>query len=539
MANIINSNSEDARRLMSRYTDAKCNWQNWRSIYDEAYAYAIPERDPWPEGVEEGRRKNIQVFDITAVNSARRLVSHLHSSLTPPGEQWFSLEAGEEIKDANERKLINTYLQLYTDIIFQMLNDSNFDLVINEFYQDLIIGTAGMMILESNDDRSPVRFKSVGVNTIYPEGDVYDNINTVWRDFFEIYGRDITQMWPRAKIPSSITTKMEGNPLAKFDFTEGVVFDPKTKTYRIVVITMDTNEFILDIETKSSPWIVGRWSKCSNEVGGRGPIIDALPTIRSLNALVEEIMRNVALSTSPPWMAASDGVFNPYLFQISPNKIIPISRQSMNEMPLKRLDVSGDVNMGNLEVNDMRIQIKDALFDNPIQPVNSPVPTATEIMVRQQQFMEEIGPAFGRISVEILPAIIKRTIFIGQRRGYLPAGLTIDNKKIAIKYKSPLVRGMALQKIQNLQNYVQIMQPILGQQFTLGTLNIAQLPQWLSDKLDVDESLVKTPDEIQLLVQKLMAASNPPPPATTQPNPNEPLATQVNTQKALGTTANG
>ncbi len=536
---ILSADSNDARKLMSRYNDAKANWQNWRSIYDEAYAYAIPERDPWPEGVEEGRRKNIQVYDITAVNSARRLVSHLHSSLTPPGEQWFLLEAGDDITDENEKKEVNTFLQGYTDIIFQMLNDSNFDLVINEFYQDLIIGTAGMMVLESNDKQSPIRFKSVGTNTIYPEGDVYDNINTVWRDFLGIYGRDILQMWPRAKLPQTITTRMANDALVKFDFAEGVIYDPETDTYRVVVLMMDTNEFILDLKTKSSPWIISRWSKCSNEVGGRGPVIDALPTIRSLNALVEEIMRNVALSTSPPWMAASDGVFNPYLFQISPNKIIPISRQSMNEMPLKRLDVAGDVNMGNLEVNDMRIQIKDALFDNPLQPVNSPVPTATEIMVRQQSFMEEIGPAFGRLSVELMPAIIKRTIFIGQKRGYLPADLIIDNKKISIKYKSPLVRSMAVQKIQNLQNYIQIMQPILGQQLTLGTLNIAQLPQWLSDKLDVDEALVKTPGQVQLLVEQMMDATNPPSPATTQPNPNQPLANQVNTQKSLGADANG
>lgn len=539
MSYLITAQNDDGRIMAKRYADAKSNWENWRSLYDEAYAFAIPDRDPWPQDTTEGRRKNIQVYDITAVNSARRLVSRLHSSLVPPGEQWFLLEAGENIKDPNKKKELNTYLQDFTDIIFQVLNDSNFDLAINELFQDLIIGTGAMMILESNEKKSPVRFKSVGIDVIYPEGDVYGGIETVWRDFNDIYGRDIQRMWPKAKLTDSIKTKLQADPLAKFNLVEGVVYDPEANEYRIIVREQDASDYLLDAPTKSSPWVVARWSKASNEVGGRGPIIEALPTIRSLNALVEEILRNVALSTSPPWMAASDGVFNPYLFQIAPNKVIPISRQSMGDMPLKRLDVAGDINMGNLEVNDMRAQIKDALFDNPTRPVNSPEQTATEIMIRQQQFMEEIGPAFGRLSVELLPKIINRVIFILQKKGYLPPELRIDNKNINISYKSPLVRSAAMMKIQNLQNYVSLMQPIAGPEMTLGSINIEQLPQWLSDKLDVDESLIKSPEEIQMLVSKIMQSQQAPNPAEDAPPANTVLANQVNAQRALGAPANG
>ena len=324
--------------------------------------------------------------------------------------------------------------------------------------------------------------------------------------------------------------------MVKFDLIEGAVWDSEKDDFRIVVMLQDTQEMLLDVRSKSSPWIVARWSKASNEVGGRGAVLEALPTIRSLNALVEEIMRNVALSTSPPWMAASDGVFNPYLFQIAPNKVIPISRQSMGDLPLKRLDVAGDVNMGNLEVNDMRMQIKDALFDNPVRPVESPEQTATEVMIRQQQFMEEISPAFGRLSVELQPKIINRIVFILQRKGYLPPELKVDNKNVTIRYKSPLVRSSAMQKIQNLQNYVAIMQPIAGQEATLASLNMPLIPQWLSDKLDVDELLVKSPGEIMAMMQQAQqmqqqASGEQPPP---QPAGNQQLANQVNDQKALG-----
>ncbi len=534
MNDMVRTDSQDSLQLYKRYNDAKGNWQNWRDLYDEAYAYAIPERDPWPEDTTEGRRKNIQVYDLTAVNSCSRLVSRLHSSLTPMGEQWFLLEAGDNIKDPDEKKQLNVYLQAFTDIIFQVLNDSNFDLSINEFYQDLIIGTAAMMVLESNDKKSPVRFKCVGINTVYPEADVFDELNSLWRDFNDIYGRDVLRMWPKGKLTASMQSRMDNNPLQKFQLVEGVVYNSEKQSYRVVVMECDTKEYVMDLPAESTPWIVSRWSKCSNEVGGRGAVIKALPTIRSLNTLVEEIMRNVALSTSPPWMAASDGVFNPYLFQIAPNKMIPISRASMGDLPLKKLDVAGDINMGNLEVNDMRQQIKDALFDYPIRPVDAPQQTATEQMIRQQQFMEEISPTFGRLSVELMPKIINRVIYILQRKGYLPGELKIDNKNIAIRYKSPLVRSSAMAKIQNLQNYVAIIQPILGQEMTLGTINVEQLPTWLSDKLDVDETLIKSPSEVMQLIQSMAQAQQPQDPAAEQQPANAPLANQVNQQKALG-----
>ena len=514
-------------QIKQRYQEARANWMLWRSLYDEAYAYAIPNKNPYPEKQTPGIRKNNQAYDITAVNSTRRLVSRLHASLVPPGEQWFELEAGEQITDPNERKQINAFLQQYTAVIFQALNDSNFDLAINEMLQDLTIGTGAMMVLATNNEDEPIKFKSVAVDGIYPEGDAYDEINTVFREFKDLRVEDIPRLWKRAKLTQAMETAVTTNPLRKFCLIEGVIYDAERDQYNIVVFEEGSGEYLLDIWSKSSPWVVARWSKSSNEVAGRGPVIEALPTIRSLNVLTEEIMRNVALSTSPPWMAASDGVFNPYLFQIEPNKVIPVSRQSMGSIPLERLDVASDIRMGTLEMQDLRQQVKDALFDNPIRPVDSPSQTATEIMVRQQNFLEDIGPAFGRLSVELLPKIINRVIYILQRKGRLPNELSVDNKNVSIKYKSPLVRSAAIQKVQNLQNYVAILQPILGQELTLATLNVELIPEWMTNALDVEAKLVKSPAELGELSQRVMTALQPPPPQSGIPSPTREAANEA------------
>lgn len=531
--------SKNLESLERRYASAKGNWELWRSIYDEAYAYVFPQKDPWPDNQVEGVRKNIQVYDITACNSARRLVSRLHKNLMPADLEWFELQAGDYVINPNEKQMLNQQLQGFTDIIFRALNDSNFNLVINEFLQDLIIGTGGMMILEGDDDDVPVKFKAVAPNIFYPEADCYDAIETVWRDFLKVQGRDIERIWPTAKITESIRHRMQADDCATFDFYEGFVWRPEKQKYHHVVREIGSDEPIVDKEVDSTPWVVARWSKASNEVGGRGVVLDAMPTIRSLNLLVEDIMKNVALSTSPPWLASSDGVFNPYLFEIEPNKVIPINQSSMGNLPLQRLDVSSDIRLGNLEVNDMRQQIKDCLFDNPVRPIDAPKQTATEIMLRQQQFIEEIEPAFGRLSVELLPKIINRVIYILQKKGFLPNTLKVDGKIVSIKYKSPLVRGADMQKVQNLGNYVQIMNGIVGQELTAGSLNVESLPQWIADKLEVDANLVKSADVITSQLQAIANVARPAAPGEGEPSAIDDLGNQVQTNQAVTGNTNG
>lgn len=524
--------SQTKYELLERYGRAKGDWENWRSLYDEAYSYTMPERDPWPEQIAEGTRKNIGVYDTSAVASSRRLVSRLHKSLVPPGERWFSLEAGNSVLNPLQRAALNTQLQNVNDILYKEILKSNFDLIVNELFQDLIIGTGAMMILENDNDDAAFRCKSIPLNRIFPEGDAFDEINTVWREVRDMDGRDIQAFWPNAEIPEEMRQQMRADEMVMYNFQEGFVYHREEKKWRHVVFADGIMECILDEMVESTPWIVARWSKNSQEVGGRGPIIDALPTIRSLNKLVEDILINVGLSTSPPWVAASDGVFNPYLFEIAPNKVIPVSRQSMGNLPLQKLDVSGQINTSSLEVNDMRVQIKDILFDQPLRPVQGPAQTATESMIRHQAFLDEIGPAWGRLQVELLPKAINRIIFILQRKGLLSKHLRVDGNIINIKYKSPLEQSAAMNDVQNLMTYAQNMSQILGPQLMIGTFNLQYLPQWMAEKLQVDPNLIKGPAEVQQALTSFAQSNQQPNPVDQVGSPNQSILQAGQQQQA-------
>ena len=95
----------------------------------------------------------------------------------------------------------------------------------------------------------------------------------------------------------------------------------------------------------------------------------------------------------------------------------------------------------------------------------------------------------------------------------MPNQLRVDNRYVSIKYKSPIVRGADIQKVQNLGHYAQILGGIAGGESVVGSLKVSDVPAWLADKLEVDASLVKSPLEIQQMLNMAVQASLPQDPA--------------------------
>jgi hypothetical protein len=488
----------------------------------EAYDYTFPNKNPYYEEYNDtpGQRRNLQVYDSTLPIGARQLVSKLHANLVPPSLQWFELEPSEIVTDENQKKQIQSYLQTLTTIIYGAINSSNFDLVINEGFHDLIIGTMALQIFATDNDKKPIVFKACPIDNLAPEQDAFDAVNTVWRSFCDINHEDIKRLWPTAKMPESMTLLIEQKKRAKFNFVEGVIYQPKTDTYRVVVLWQDEPAIIVDYETVSSPWVVGRWSKSSREIGGRGPAIEALPTGRTLNMMARFLMEAAAMNATPPWLGFSDGVFNPNTYIIQPNTIIAVSPDSAANMPLQKLDVSGDVQFGELTMNDLRTQINQLLYVDPTRPVQAPSVTATEIMIRQQQFLEEIAPAFARIEIEILPKLISRVIFILMDKGLLPAELMSPEYKdlYRVRFKSPLEQSQQLQDVQTLMQYNQAMQTLVGEEQTVGAYKLPQLPTYLGSKFNIDLDLIKSPEEIEQMLEAIAAAAMPNPAQNSAPD---------------------
>ena len=66
--------------IKNRYKIADTHKEQWRSIYEEAYEYALPMRnlyDGYAESGTPGQNKMKRVFDSTAIHSTARFANRI------------------------------------------------------------------------------------------------------------------------------------------------------------------------------------------------------------------------------------------------------------------------------------------------------------------------------------------------------------------------------------------------------------------------------------------------------------------------------
>lgn len=481
----------------------------WASLLEACYYYAIPQRNRfWRPKQFQGEMRGSRLYDTTAVEATKTFVSKLHDAMTPPGVQWgyLMLDDNYTTEDIVEVEQAQMALDDYMRKLFNYIHASNFDVAINECYFDLAIGTS-CLIVNQNNDEHPLVFTSVPMDILSIEEAMTGRIESWYRTWQDTKINEITQRWPKA----IITLSMEQDMLQDRDSTvnkiyEGVMYKPElgAKPYCYMVTTdMD----ILFVEyLESNPGIVWRFQKTNNEIFGRGPVVDALPSIISLQEMARVELASANLNTFRPYMGFSDSVFNPHTFKLEPFTIIPIAPIGTGgQFPLQPLPDSSSPQFAQLTIADLRYQIKQLLFsddqENAAQASKQPE-TATAIQVEKQDLAQRIGPLFSRLQQEFLWPLIKRVAYILDKMGLLPMP-KIDGKLVQFKYKSPLALAKGQQEIARFTNWVQLMQGMFGPQVTQLYVNPDTAPWVIAEQMQVDKRYLNTPDGVKKATQQL------------------------------------
>ena len=137
------------KQIIEREAKAQARKDEWRSVYEDCYKFALPQRNLYNgyyEGGVAGQNKMTNVFDSTAIHATQRFANRIQAGLFPPYKKWCRLETGSMIP-ADRKADAQSALDAYTEIMFDTLRQTNFDLAMGEFLLDLAVGTAVMMIM--------------------------------------------------------------------------------------------------------------------------------------------------------------------------------------------------------------------------------------------------------------------------------------------------------------------------------------------------------------------------------------------------------
>lgn len=481
--------------ILKRSEKAHARKLNWRHIYQDCYEYALPQRNLYDgsfEGNVGGQKKMQKVFDSTAIHATQRFANRLQSGLFPPYGRWMRLEPGTDIP-APKRIPVQQALDVYCDKFFSIIRQSNFDLAMGEFLLDMCVGTAAMMVQPGTDADMPVRFTPVPEYLVAFEEGADGVPDNVYRKM-KIKPEAIQQTWPDAKLPEAVKRLVESKPAEEIELLEATMFNAKEGNWHYAVIYGKDKDKVVERTMRFSPWVISRYMKLAGESYGRGPLVTALPDIKTLNKTVELLLKNASLAIAGVYTAADDGVLNPQTIRIVPGAIIPVARNGGPQgESLKPLPRAGDFNVTQLVLNDLRMNVKKILLDDSLPPDNMSARSATEIAERMKELATNLGAAFGRLITETMVPIVAKTLQIMDAEGLIDLPLKVNGLEIKVVPISPIAQAQSMGDIEKIIQWYSISQQ-LGPEAAVSA-KPGEIADYIADSLGIPARVRATPDE--------------------------------------------
>lgn len=514
----------DPDKVAKRSETAWKRKMDWRDLRQSAYELALPMRNQYhssgdgkPGGQRPGRRKMNNVFDSTLMVSTMRFANRLQGDLTPPFQKWAMLVPGAFIQESQKQE-VSKKLAPINDAMFAAIHVSNFDTAVNEFYLDLAVGTAFMMVRKGSLDQ-PVMYEAIPQSYIALEEGPFGTITGAYR-VWELERRLIKPTWKDFEVtmPEGSDKLAEDKPEEKLRLTEALYFDFDEDIWYYDVLlhgkaasrnASKKPDCIVQHTYVESPLVAARWIKVPGEVEGRGPVLFALPDAKTLNKVKELVLMNASIAVSGIWIGRDDGVLNPNTVRIRPGAVIPVAYTGgALGASLAPLETGADFNVADLVSADLIDSIQQIMMVKDLPPEEGPVRSATEIAARLRMLQEDIGSPFGRLMSEMIRPLIQKTLNVLVEQKIIPLAegqrLKINGGTVDVQIQSPLALAQNLSEVQTAVNWIEMVKALGPEAFYLG-VDVENVPDWLATKLGVDPVLPRSKEDREQ-AQKMIGA---------------------------------
>jgi hypothetical protein len=502
--------SDKATELLKKYKEAQGIKDYWKDRFEEAYEYCLPNRESFYDE-SPGQRRTDKIFDETAVVGVQEFASRLQAGITPTFARWADFQAGSEIPK-EQKPQINLDLDKITEYVFELLQTSNFNQEIHEAFMDLAIGT-GVLLVEEGDAINPIKFTSIPLTKVCLMNGPDGKIDTVYRTRY-CKPEEILILYPKAILPENFDPLKQKKQIKIIEAVYKI-HKPNVEEFKLCVFMEDPKHVLFEEEYKgegSNPYLVFRWNKASGEVYGRGPVFNAMSAIKTCNLTIELILQNAQMSVSGVYTYEDDGVINPDNISLVPGSLIPVAPGSRGLTPIQ---AASNFDVAQLVLNDMRANIKKALYMEALgKPEGTPM-TATEVSERMADLSRQIGSSFGRLQSELINPLLRRIIRILSKQGRIEIP-KVNGREVKIAPRSPLAQAQHLQDVADVSRFNEIIAGTFGPQMINVIVNQNETAKYLAQKMNLPEKLIRNEEEQKAIVQQMSELSQQPEEQTPQ-----------------------
>ena len=413
--------------LCERLDRLKTDRSDFESLWQRVADLVMPTKGNFTVKRMPGERNTNKIFDSTPTTSVNLLAAGLHGMVTNPSVQWFALTLDKD----PDSQLGNKWLKDVRDLMLKEINrpQAGFATNIHEVYQDLALFGTGCLFVKYNSKEKRLQFQSIPLNQVFIEEDYVGNVGSVFR-CFELNYAQLEEMFGQEALPYAVLNNKE--PGKKFKVVHYVYKDDsvKEKQFQSVYFLYEEKHVLSESSFWEMPYMVVRWSKSSDEVYGRSPVIDELPDIQMLQEMMRETLIATQLANRPPLLVANDDTYNP--MDIYPNSII----RYRNGLPPQPLNLATQPGVLMQMLQDLRDRIRTALYNDQVIFNQRSGVTATEIQEQVNAKMRLLMPIFGRLGTDLLGPMIERVYGLLKREGYIPEPTEDVSGEVRIEYTS-------------------------------------------------------------------------------------------------------
>ena len=485
--------------LVRRKDKASADREQWRDLLEDAYDHVIPSRNRFTNKTD-GDEDNNHLYDETAPLAIPRFANRMQRSLFPEGQEFAQFKSGSKIPE-DQRQTLDDQLEEYTQAFYSDFNDSNFQTEINPSLIDCGVSTGVIQVNEEPISSDKLyHFTNIPIDEIALEKPVKGQLVNMWRTF-KMEAEVILETWPKAKIPLTLQKIIDKDPRQEVEINLGQI-----KEDNISIYVMYEKNILIHEEFDTQRIIAFRLTAFPRETYGRGPAIQVLPAIRDANIIKQLIIENAAIQVSGMWTARSDGVFNPWTFVVEPGGVIPVSSNDRGNPTLDRLPHAGDLNMGQIVLEELQSSIRKAFFVDPLGEISDPIRSATEQTMRMQEFLKDQGASIGRLRKEVVEPIILACIDIATNRGKLPKQIKVDGKSIKIVHNTVLTQAEQQDDFQAVTTWMGALVGMLPPEAIGLGVKVEELPRAMGDMLGISSKLLRTKAEQKKLMEDAQEA---------------------------------
>lgn len=483
-----------AEQKLKRYEKAKAFRENWVPLFEECYEYALPQRESFYYE-EAGQRRDEKIFDETAVVGVQEFASRLQSGIVPNFARWADLLSGSEVPP-EQRDEIDNELEEVTEYVFEVLQNSNFSQEVHESFMDLAVGT-GVLCIEEGDSVNPVIFKAIPLPHVVLDTGPDDKIDHVFRERKKVKVDDLPLLYNEKNFDPKVLNMMGKDQ--ETTVLEVVCRDHTRRNeeaYYHYAICMKTKTVLHSKQMKgvgSNPFVCFRWATCAGEVYGRGPLVNALSSIKTTNLTIELILENAQMAISGIYQMEDDGVINPDTINLVPGTIIP---KAMGSAGLQPINAAGRFDVAQLVLSDMRLNIKKALYNDMLGNPDKTPASATEVAERMADLSRRMGAAFGRLQAELVQPVLQRVIYILKKQGRIEVP-TVNGREVKVRSVSPLAQAQANQDISSVARFLEMVGGVFGPEMLQLLIDSEETAVHLAKKFGVPDTLIRDAQQRQ------------------------------------------